>query len=85
MHNYSRCFNAFKVVTEKKMVVKLPMHHVRVDLLKFTNISYSKMGAEIILEFERLPDAPAPDAYNKFKEEMRLKHSNEGSGGPYLY
>lgn len=81
-HNYSRCFNAFKVVTEKKMVVKLPMHHVRVDLLKFTNISYSKMGSEIILEFERLPEQ---DAYNKFKEQMRLKHSNEGSGGAYLY
>jgi len=80
-HNYSRCFNALKVVTEKKMVVKLPMHHVRVDLLKFTNISYSMMGAEIILEFERLPEL---DAYNKFKEEMRLKH-NESSGGPYLY
>ena len=40
------------------------------------------MGAEIILEFERLPEQ---DAYNKFKEQMRLKHSNEGSGGPYLY
>ena len=79
-HNYSRCFNAFKVVTEKKMVVKLPMHHVRVDLLKFTNISYSKMGAEIILEFERLPEQ---DAYNKFKEEMRLKHNE--NPGPYLY
>ena len=78
--NYSRCFNAFKVVTEKKMVVKLPMDRVRVDLLKFTNISYSKMGSEIILEFERLPEQ---DAYNKFKEEMRLKHN--GSSGPYLY
>ena len=63
------------------MIVKLPMHHVRVDLLKFTDISYSTMGAEIILEFERKPEQ---DAYNKFKEEMRLKH-NESSGGPYLY
>jgi len=79
---YSRCFNAFKTVTEKTMIVKLPMHQVRVDLLKFNDISYSKMGCEIILEFERLPEL---DAYNKFKEEMRLKHSNEAPGGFHLY
>lgn len=81
-YNYSRCFNAFKMVTEKTMIVKLPMDRVRVDLLKFKDISYSKMGAEIILEFERLPEQ---DAYNKFKEEMRLKHSNEAPGGFHLY
>ena len=79
---YSRCFNAFKTVTEKTMIVKLPMHRVRVDHLRFKDVSFSTMGCEIILEFERLPEL---DAYNKFKEEMRLKHSNEAPRGPYLY
>lgn len=81
-HNYSRCFNAYKIVTEKAMTVKLPMHQIRVDLLTFKNISYSSIGCEIILEFERKPEL---DAYNKFKEEMRLKHSNEAPGGFHLY
>ena len=79
---YSRCFNALKIVTEKSMIVKLPMHEIRVDHLKFVKVSYSAIGSEILLEFERLPEQ---DAYNKFKEQMRIKHSNEAPGGFHLY
>jgi len=82
MHQgYSRCFNALKVVTEKTMVVKLPLYNINVSHLTFTRVSYSPMGNEVVLEFAI--EDPFEERYKKFKDEMARKHNP--TEGPYLY
>jgi hypothetical protein len=51
--SYSRNFDCLKHVTEKLLVVKVPMHQVSVNHLVFQSVSYNHQ--QIVLTFQRLP------------------------------
>ena len=51
----SRVFNAWKFVTQDKVIVKLPLHSLKPQELMLTKVNSCLQGNQIILEFSRSP------------------------------
>lgn len=52
---YSKTFNAWKFVTQEKVIMKLPLYSLKPQELMLTKVNSCFQSNQIILEFSRSP------------------------------
>ena len=82
---YSKTFNAWKFVTQEKVIMKLPLYSLKPQELMLTKVNSCFQGNQIILEFSRSPlhQAQYKDlGITRDRENVR-ETRNEGTGAEY--
>jgi len=79
---YSKTFNAWKFVTQEKVIMKLPLYSLKPQELMLTKVNSCFQSNQIILEFSR-----SPLHQDQYKGPWLTKNNeatrNEGTGAEY--
>ena len=74
---YSKTFNAWKFVTQEKVIMKLPLYSLKPQELMLTKVNSCFQSNQIILEFSRSP------LHQEQYKDPWLTKNNEGTRAEY--